>query len=69
MLDHADILRLKKSPTVQFCALNRESRLDQFHLGGPLSGKSQKILTLATQNSSLEGSPMFGPIYYLLIFC
>jgi hypothetical protein len=54
MLNHADILHLEKQSTIRFCAPNRETRLDQFQLAGPLSEKCQNILLLATQTCSLE---------------
>jgi hypothetical protein len=41
-LNHADILRLEKRSTVLFCALKRETRLDQFQLARAFPEKSQK---------------------------
>jgi hypothetical protein len=49
-LNHALILRLGKRLTVLFCALNRETRLDQFQLAGPLSEKSQKAVAARDTN-------------------
>jgi hypothetical protein len=54
-LNHADILRLEKRLTVLFYVLKRETRLDHFQLAGPLSGKSENKVLLATQSGSWEG--------------
>jgi hypothetical protein len=54
MLDHAEILRLEKPPTIRFCALNCKTRLDQFQTAGPLTEDSRNILILATQSASRE---------------
>jgi hypothetical protein len=54
-LNHADILRLEKRSTVLFCALKRETRLDQFQLARALSEKYQNNFLLTTQNRSLVG--------------
>jgi len=41
-LDHADNLQPGKRLTSRFCALKRKAPMEQLHLAGPASEKSQK---------------------------